>query len=249
MLQIVGVDVTSWYRSIAEMSPVMDCNIKEEENINSKLLLVPVSPLNDVDIADTVVCPPTPIDSQFSSSFPLSLPQDMQHVAADDAKVDSLTVGCFADLQLDKFAGDNDLTSLDWLQDINLLQNISQDGQQGFSLSHNGAQKENILTSPYHPKSNPCGKPPYSFSVLIFMAIESSPYRRLPVKGIYKWIAEKFPFYSRAPVGWHNSVRHNLSLNKCFRKVEKVESFVLLLYVSCYPCDMFSLLFLSLYVN
>jgi len=53
------------------------------------------------------------------------------------------------------------------------------------------------------------------------MAIEDSPGKALPVKEIYGWILEHFPFYKNAPTGWKNSVRHNLSLNKCFRKVDK----------------------------
>ncbi|KAG5831351.1 hypothetical protein ANANG_G00302840 [Anguilla anguilla] len=64
-------------------------------------------------------------------------------------------------------------------------------------------------------------KPPFSFSLLIYMAIEQSPSKSLPVKDIYGWILEHFPYFSSAPTGWKNSVRHNLSLNKCFRKVER----------------------------
>ncbi|XP_026281428.1 forkhead box protein N3 isoform X2 [Frankliniella occidentalis] len=74
---------------------------------------------------------------------------------------------------------------------------------------------------PYDPMVHINSKPPYSFSCLIFMAIEDSPARALPVKQIYNWIQSHFPFYRNAPTGWKNSVRHNLSLNKCFCKVEK----------------------------
>lgn len=53
------------------------------------------------------------------------------------------------------------------------------------------------------------------------MAIEDSPVKALPVKEVYAWILDHFPYFRNAPTGWKNSVRHNLSLNKCFRKVEK----------------------------
>lgn len=64
-------------------------------------------------------------------------------------------------------------------------------------------------------------KPPLSFACMIFMAVESSPTKTLPVKSIYDWVMWKFPYYRNAPPGWKNSVRHNLSLNKCFKKVDR----------------------------
>ncbi|CAL8263040.1 unnamed protein product [Lota lota] len=71
------------------------------------------------------------------------------------------------------------------------------------------------------PSSN---KPPYSFSSLIFMAIEDSPNKLLPVKGIYEWIVNSFPYYGTASGGWRNSVRHNLSLSKSFRRIQRDKS-------------------------
>jgi len=64
-------------------------------------------------------------------------------------------------------------------------------------------------------------KPSLSFACMIFMAIESSPTKTLPVKEIYDWIMWKFAFYRGAQPGWKNSVRHNLSLNKCFKRVDR----------------------------
>jgi hypothetical protein len=34
-------------------------------------------------------------------------------------------------------------------------------------------------------------------------------------------MCDHFPYFKTAPNGWKNSVRHNLSLNKCFEKIEK----------------------------
>ncbi|KAM9511101.1 forkhead box protein N2-like isoform 2-T2 [Salvelinus alpinus] len=56
------------------------------------------------------------------------------------------------------------------------------------------------------------------------MAIEDSPDKRLPVKGIYEWIVNSFPYYRAAPGGWRNSVRHNLSLSKSFRRIHRDKS-------------------------
>ncbi|XP_072300792.1 checkpoint suppressor 1 [Eucyclogobius newberryi] len=133
-------------------------------------------------------------------------------------------------------ADDEELTSLSWLHESTDLLN---------SFSHSGLRSVSPLQDAGHAQRSPSSspspervgdahsfdlgtganrKPPYSFSCLIFMAIEDAPNKRLPVKDIYGWILEHFPYFASAPTGWKNSVRHNLSLNKCFKKVDKDRS-------------------------
>jgi forkhead box protein N len=146
---------------------------------------------------------------------------------------DALSASCFSEIRLDKVkieegGDDEELTSLSWLQDGDLLKNLNTEvcSSPLDDIKENTDQSPAVGTPhppnvPYNPQKHINSKPPYSFSCLIFMAIEDAPMKKLPVKDIYHWILTHFPYFQNAPTGWKNSVRHNLSLNKCFKKVEK----------------------------
>lgn len=129
---------------------------------------------------------------------------------------------------VDSESADDELTNLNWLHEsTNLLTNFSF-GSEGLPIVSplydiEGDDVPSLGPSCYQSpeKKSATAKPPYSFSLLIYMAIEHSPNKCLPVKEIYSWILDRFPYFATAPTGWKNSVRHNLSLNKCFQKVER----------------------------
>lgn len=158
--------------------------------------------------------------------------------AASEAEAADLSLSLSASFSK---AEDEELTSLSWLHEsTDLLNSFSHsglrsvsplqdpDGQNPRSPSSSSPSPDDPLLSDAHSAYDLVAganrKPPYSFSCLIFMAIEDAPNKRLPVKDIYGWILEHFPYFASAPTGWKNSVRHNLSLNKCFKKVDKDRS-------------------------
>ena len=103
----------------------------------------------------------------------------------------------------------DDLTNLNWLQDANLLKKFysnTLDGCKNGKAEGQTADGDRDLTSSETVQSSPRSephhpKPPYSYSALIFMAIESSLEKCMMVRDIYCWIINNFPYFATAPNG------------------------------------------------
>ncbi|XP_015740845.1 forkhead box protein P4 isoform X3 [Coturnix japonica] len=69
-------------------------------------------------------------------------------------------------------------------------------------------------------------RPPFTYASLIRQAILETPDRQLTLKEIYNWFTRMFAYFRRNTATWKNAVRHNLSLHKCFVRVENVKGAV-----------------------
>ncbi|XP_032659436.2 forkhead box protein P3-like [Chelonoidis abingdonii] len=109
------------------------------------------------------------------------------------------------------------------------------------------AQK-GVLQPPLTPQTHPCvshgagicsdlgptlefyrfsrARPPFTYAMLIRWAILGSPHRQLTLNEIYQWFSRMFGYFRHNTATWKNAVRHNLSLHKCFVRVEHVKGAV-----------------------
>lgn len=73
-------------------------------------------------------------------------------------------------------------------------------------------------------------KPSKSLKVILTEIILSSTMLKLQLKDIYISMIDQYPYYDKCSTNWRNSVRHTLSIERCFVKdgrlwmVEEVEN-------------------------
>jgi len=69
-------------------------------------------------------------------------------------------------------------------------------------------------------------RPKHTYAQMIRQAIIETEERQMTLNEIYNWFQNKFCFFRQNGPTWKNAVRHNLSLHKCFVRVEDVKGAV-----------------------
>lgn len=74
--------------------------------------------------------------------------------------------------------------------------------------------------------TNTDSRPPYAYATIIFMAMTCSGSKRLQIADIYNAIMSQWDYYRDRPeeTGWKNSIRHNLTICRCFQKVMRQDA-------------------------
>ena len=90
---------------------------------------------------------------------------------------------------------------------------ITEDGREATSLDDLDGRTVEV--------ANKYSKPKMSYAQLICEAILHSKDHQLTLAEIYAEIHRRHPYYLLENKNWQNSIRHNLTLNKCFVKVPR----------------------------
>ncbi|KAJ8016734.1 hypothetical protein DPEC_G00010430 [Dallia pectoralis] len=98
-------------------------------------------------------------------------------------------------------------------------------GRRRYSDKYNKTMNEDIVQNKEFYVSTDI-RPPFTYAALIRQAIFESPYKQLTLNEIYNWFTRTFAYFRRNAATWKNAVRHNLSLHKCFVRVENVKGAV-----------------------
>ena len=85
-----------------------------------------------------------------------------------------------------------------------------------------GGPADDALTAHAH---NDTARPPYSYTAIIYRAVDALGKKRVQLGEIYYQIMLSWAYYAARPLetGWKNSIRHNLTVCRCFKKVARAE--------------------------
>ncbi|XP_046838744.1 forkhead box protein J1-A-like [Vespa crabro] len=135
-------------------------------------------------------------------------------------------------MEVDEYGVEAELTSLSWLQSLDIT------SASGLPTPPCSPSPPPLVRKPPKKMSpllkaeldlaenadkyrtDPDAKPPFSYATIICLAMRANN-NKVSLSNIYAWIRENFLYYKYADPAWQNSIRHNLSLNKCFVKLPR----------------------------
>ncbi|KAJ3368278.1 hypothetical protein GGF31_006509 [Allomyces arbusculus] len=89
-----------------------------------------------------------------------------------------------------------------------------------FPVDVPGSTAVPLAPKPAQP-SESTERPPFPLATVIAHAIVSTPAKRATLAEIYAWMVETYPYYRTCTTNWKNTVRHTLSVNKGFVRLDK----------------------------
>ncbi|XP_036068887.1 forkhead box protein P3 isoform X1 [Oryzias melastigma] len=101
-------------------------------------------------------------------------------------------------------------------RDVKQLEELA---QHGFAIASSSHLQPDLVPSIEFYKYNNI-RPPYTYAYLIRWSILESPDKQRTLNDIYNWFTSMFFYFRHNSATWKNAVRHNLSLHKCFVRVE-----------------------------
>ncbi|KAK2897091.1 forkhead box protein P1-like [Channa argus] len=140
------------------------------------------------------------------------------HLHLSDHKHSDLNAASEWPYTLPLFMPQPQLTDGDRVQqwDIKHLEDLSHHGYRGAASAH---LLPDLVPSIECYKYNNI-RPPYTYAYLIRWSILESPDKQRTLNEIYNWFTTMFYYFRHNTATWKNAVRHNLSLHKCFVRVE-----------------------------
>eukprot|EP00056_Hartaetosiga_gracilis_P003885 m.68828 g.68828 ORF g.68828 m.68828 type:complete len:447 (+) comp11620_c0_seq2:221-1561(+) len=96
---------------------------------------------------------------------------------------------------------------------------IHQQQQQKENESSRTATPDDVLS--YDWAHDSVKKPPFAYATIIYMALTETDEDKLSLSEIYQYVLDNFAYYRTARCGWKNSIRHNLSQEPYFRRVDR----------------------------
>ncbi|XP_014616379.1 PREDICTED: forkhead box protein J1-A-like [Polistes canadensis] len=140
--------------------------------------------------------------------------------------------GSSKNMEVDEYGVEAELTSLSWLQSLDITSASSLSTPTCSPSPPPVVRKPPKKMSPLLKaeldladnadkyRADPDAKPPFSYATIICLAMRANN-NKVSLSNIYAWIRDNFLYYKYADPAWQNSIRHNLSLNKCFVKLPR----------------------------